>query len=499
MSMRPAGNAAKHALDSSQPPWKAWSRRMSRHGRAIRWIETYCRPAKGKGHGQPLHLARFQKEFLEDALADGVDAAILQTPRGNGKSSLGGALAAWALFDDDDTGAPQVPIIATTITQAIRSCYGVAVSMIRNDERHGGELFRRAIIYTGIGTTRVFTPFNGGELFPISNDTDGLHGLDPSLAIVDEIGFQPQESWDSLQLASGKRERSLIIGVGTPGLDRDNALYRLRTLHHEQGVLPGFIFHEHSAPAGCALDDRNAWRTANPALRARFLRQSAIETDLQLTPEGHFRVFRLGQWVDGVDSWLGPNGRALWEALRDPYEFVPGAPTWVGVDVGIKRDSTAVVAIQRRPDGMLHPKLRLWVPTDDNPVDVTDVMAHLRDLAAEYDVQAISYDPRFFDVPAKMLADEGLPLVEVPQSVERMTTVVGSLLEIIKRAELRHDGDEGFAQHVLNAVARYNERGFTLQKSKSRGRIDGTIALALAADRAIHPTPPPATPEFFSL
>jgi phage terminase large subunit-like protein len=124
------------------------------------------------------------------------------------------------------------------------------------------------------------------------------------------------------------------------------------------------------------------------------------------------------------------------------------------------------------------------VPAEDRPVDVTDVMEHLRELSRAYDVQAVSYDPRFFDVPAKMLSDEGMPMVEVPQSVEGMTRVCGSLLELIKRGELRHDGDEAFAQHVLNAVPRFNERGFTLQKSKSRGRIDGVIALALAVDRA---------------
>jgi phage terminase large subunit-like protein len=102
----------------------------------------------------------------------------------------------------------------------------------------------------------------------------------------------------------------------------------------------------------------------------------------------------------------------------------------------------------------------------------------------------VSYDPRFFDVPAKMLSDEGLPLVEIPQSVERMTGVLGSLLELVKRGEIHHDGDEGLATHVLNAVARFNERGFTLQKSKSRGRIDGVIALGLAADRALREAPP---------
>jgi phage terminase large subunit-like protein len=166
------------------------------------------------------------------------------------------------------------------------------------------------------------------------------------------------------------------------------------------------------------------------------------------------------------------------------------APTWVGIDVGIKRDSTAVVAVQRGPDGKLHAWCKLWIPTEDRPVDVTDVMGFLRDLAKFARVEAISYDPRFFDVPAKMLSDEKLPMIEVPQSVERMTSICGQLLEVIKGDGLRHNGDRALRQHVLNAVARINERGFTLQKSKSRGRIDAAIALALAVDRAVHARPP---------
>jgi phage terminase large subunit-like protein len=480
------GYATKRVADVSPGPWKSW-RIRTRHGRAIRFIETYCRPPKGTGHGQPIKLARFQKEFLEEALADGIDAAILETPRGNGKSSGGGALAVWALFDDDATGAPQVPIVATTIGQAIRSCYGVAVSMIKAEP----ELLRRSLIYTGIATPRVVVPANEGELFPIASDPEGLQGLDPSLAIMDEIGFQPVGAWESLRLATGKRDRSLVVGVGTPGLDRENALYHVRNLIRQAGSLPGVVFHEYGAPDGADIGDRNAWRVANPAIKAGFLRISALETDLGMSPEGHFRIFRLGQWVDGVDSWLGPNGRTLWDGLEAPYDFIAGGPTWVGVDVGLKRDSTAVVAVQRSPDGHLHALSRLWIPTTDEPVDVTDVMEYIRELARAYDVEEVSYDPRFFDVPAKMLSDEGLTLLEIPQSVERMTVVCGTLLELIKRGDIHHDGDVALATHVLNAIPRYNERGFTLQKSKSRGRIDGCIALGLAVDRAIRPEAPP--------
>jgi phage terminase large subunit-like protein len=473
----------KRLADTSLPPWKTearWKRIRTRHGRAIRFIESYCRSPKGKGHGQLIRLAPFQKSWLEEALGDGIDVSLLITPRGNGKSTFGGALAAWAAYDDDETGAPQVPITATTIGQAVRSCYGVALAMIRAEP----ELVRRSLIYTGISTPRVYVPYNGAEVFPLSNDPDGLQGLDYSLAIIDEIGFQPLVSWDSLRLASGKRDRSLAVGLGTPGLDRDNALYHLRKLVHEGAILPGLRFREYAAPDGCALDDRRAWRIANPAM-GRFLRQSALVTDLAMTPEGHFRAFRLGQWVDGTDSWLGPSGRAVWDGLLDPLPLVHDRPAWLGIDVGIKRDSTAVVIVQGRDDGRFHATCRVWIPTAEEPVDVTDVMAYIRDMADRLPVRAVSFDPRFFDVPAKMLADEGLPMVEVPQSVELMTRAIGNLYERIKSGQISHNGDEVFATHILNAVPRFNERGFTLQKSKSRGRIDAAIALALALERAL--------------
>ena len=84
-----------------------------------------------------------------------------------------------------------------------------------------------------------------------------------------------------------------------------------------------------------------------------------------------------------------------------PYALVEGAPTWVGVDVALKRDTSAVVAVQERDDGRHHAACRIWSPTSDHAVDATDIMAYLREIDRTYDLQAVSYDPRFFDVPAK--------------------------------------------------------------------------------------------------
>lgn len=480
MPRKEYGYATKKPDDSSPGPWTTW-REKAPHARAVKFIQAYCRAPKGKGFGKPLKLAKWQKEWLKEALSPQIDAAVMALPRGNGKSTFAAGIAVWATFDVSSTGAPQVPIVATTVGQAIRSVYAVAAAMVKAEP----ELLSRCNIYTGIATPRITVPSTGAEMFPIANDVDGLQGLDPSLAIVDEVGFQPIESWEALLLAQGKREQSLVMGLGTPGLDRENALWHLRSKVHEGATLPRFLFREYAADEGRPVGDRDQWRKANPALAAGYLRESALETALGLSPEAYFRIFHLGQWVEGTDSWLGPNGRMVWTALDDDYALVDGAPTWVGVDIGLKHDSSAVVCVQLRPDGRYHASCRVWVPTKDEPVDTTDVMAYLRQLDRTYALKAVSFDPRFFDVPAKYLSSEGLPMVEIPQSLERMTPAIGATFEAIQKGRLTHDRDEAFTTQILNAIPRFNERGFTLEKRKSRGRIDAAVALALAMERAL--------------
>jgi len=107
-------------------------------------------------------------------------------------------------------------------------------------------------------------------------------------------------------------------------------------------------------------------------------------------------------------------------------------------------------------------------------------MDHVRRLADTYKVGAVAFDPRFMDWPAKILHDEGIPMVEISQGVDRMTPIIGDLYDVIRQGEMSHDHDPIFASHVLNAVAVHNQRGFTLKKGGSRGHIDGVIALALA-------------------
>lgn len=484
-AMRGNRNAAKVQLADTDGPWRRW-RTKERHARAIRWIETYCIPPKGYGAGKPLRLAAYQKAWLEEVLAAGVTSAAMEVPRGNGKSTFLAALALWSLYDDDASGQPQIPIVATTMGQAVKSVYGVAVQMV---EKHD-ELKTRRFRYNATGQWRLENPFNSGEMFPVSNDPDGLQGLDPSLAVCDEIGFMPVESWDSLLLASGKRPQSLVVGIGTPGFDKHSALWHLRTRAVSGDTIPGFSFTEYAADEGCDILDRDQWRKANPALDEGYMNIDALETAVALSPEAHFRIFRLGQWIDGVDSWLGADARTLWRSLEDPWGMEPGGDIWVGIDVALKHDTTAIVWVQRRPDGRWHAKTKIWHPADNERLDVADAMQWIRELGAMYRIQHAFYDPRFFDLPAQQLLDEGYPMVEFPQSLDRMTPAVGQAFEAIKRNEISHDGDPAFEAQVLNAVPRFNERGFTLAKAKSKGKIDACVALCIALAGAAQPSQP---------
>jgi phage terminase large subunit-like protein len=270
--------------------------------------------------------------------------------------------------------------------------------------------------------------------------------------------------------------------MGTPGVNEDNALFSVRESHRAE-VLERFYFREWAADVGCRIEDRRQWRKANPAIGSHFLRESALLTDLRSMPSARFRIFRLGQWVRGFEGWLGEDGGPVWDQLEQPYPLVKDAPTWVGVDAAITRDTTAVVAVQVRDDGRMHAQAKFWVPKTDEPTDIGEVMTYVRRLADDYKVGAVAFDPRFMDWPAKLLHDEGIPMVEISQGVDRMTPVIGDLYTLIREGGITHDGDPLLRAHVLGAIARQNERGFTLKKADSRGHIDGCIALALAVSQ----------------
>jgi phage terminase large subunit-like protein len=311
-------------IDRSPPPWRSW-RTRSRAARAIRWIEEYVRVPSGVGAGEPIRLARFQRDELARVLDGGVRQGGIQIPRGNAKSTLWAAVGLWAVCDPPD--APQVPLVAYNALQAGRTL----MRPIRRMVSLNPELDARCVVYTSNNERRVWSGWNDGELLPLAADVERLQGLNPTVALVDEAQTVEPAVLRALLQGAGKRAESLVLVIGTPAPGaQSSALFDFRTRAETTDAI---AWVEYAATAGCALDDRTEWHRANPAIRAGFLFDDVLVDELQTVDEVSFRCYRLGQWLDVVDvSWLPPGA---WEDCphADPpdrgVEVVLGlAGTW---------------------------------------------------------------------------------------------------------------------------------------------------------------------------
>jgi phage terminase large subunit-like protein len=180
-------------------------------------------------------------------------------------------------------------------------------------------------------------------------DPGSLQGWDPSMALVDELHVVTDDTFEAMAARAGKRDRSLLLAISTPPKAGDDGVMRRLVDHGREGVDPSFYFTEFGAPAGCAVDDEDAWATANPALDD-FLHRDALRATLPpKMRENAFRRYRLGQWVAQDDAWL-PDG--AWARCADAARVVPdGADVVAAFDGSFSRDCSvlALATIEPRP------------------------------------------------------------------------------------------------------------------------------------------------------
>ena len=114
---------------------------------------------------------------------------------------------------------------------------------------------------------------------------------------------------------------------------------------------PGRLaYMEWSVSPGTALDDRDGWAAANPALGYR-LTERFIETELAAMPAREFERERLGV-PDDADGATGLD-MARWQALIDGDSEVL-RPLGFGLDVTPERDASAIAVAGARVDGLAH-------------------------------------------------------------------------------------------------------------------------------------------------
>lgn len=479
--------------------------------RFVDFSEQFLRITKdsiGGPSGALLRLRPWQRELAGGLLARRRDGrlkhrqALIGMPRKQGKSALGAGIALFGMAFGPAGG--EVYSIAADKEQA-RIVFGTAKKMVEMEPQFGSffKLYRDVIEM----------PSTGSVYRVLSSEAFTKEGLNPHLTVADEVHAQPnRELWDTLSLASGARVEPLMVGITTAGVKSDSTggdslcysmfQYGCRVVAGEIDD-PAFYFAWWGAREGADHRDEVTWRAANPGL-GDIVSVEDFRSSILRTPEAEFRTKRLNQWVNTAKTWL-PAG--AWDACGAGVPIADGVEVCLGFDGSFNGDSTALVAVSCPVGEDDLPRVEVvqaWErpaeASQDWAVPILDVEAAIRAACRRWQVREIVCDPYRWARTYQVLEDEGLPIVEFPQSPARMIPATTRFYEAVMNKSLTHSGDPRLARHLTNCVVKTDSRGSRLSKDakNSPRKIDLAVAAVMALERAVQEPEPEPEPQFYS-
>jgi phage terminase large subunit-like protein len=469
------------------------------------FFPTYLFHQAGERAVQPFTLERFQVEFLREFWRRDkhgrriYKVAVLGIPKGNGKTPLAAGLGLHTLLTQTD--APQVYCIAGSRDQA-----SIALNYARAWTENG-------VLPLWVKTGKAITcPQRNGRFQVLSSDGRLGQGVNPSAAIVDEWWLfkseREQEAYLALANALHKRGagKSWLLSITTAGYDLETQLGKaytaaindprlelrdhgfLRVLRDEDS---GFLFWWYGLPEACevAIDDPSVIAACNPAswIDAHELARDLKRPDMN---ELDFMRLHLNHWTQSKDSWL-PLG--TWTKLRSDHEAPLGVEAWIGVDVALHHDTTAVAMAWKLEDGRIALPCHVWSANPDakahtylqgGEIRLDLVEQHILELARRYRIREVAYDPRFFARSAQILGDHGLTLVEYQAAASATGNAYQDFHQACVEGRLTHDGDSVLQAHIDATAATRTDQGWKIRKANNKTHIDATIAVCLAHARA---------------
>lgn len=524
---RPKRTAAASISKRKRKP--KWQRKgLSRGDRVIAYIEGLKLTA-GHHAGKPFLLRPWQRKIVkgiyDPVTADGLREArlaLLTMSRKNGKSQLCAGLALAHMDGPEAEPRGEVYSAASDRNQAGRIFREIEAFALADDDlgdRLNIQRFAKRIeVMSGPGAGTVYEA--------LSSDARKGHSLSPSCTIYDELAqATSRDLYDALMTGQGARAQPLMIVISTVSDDPLHVMNELVT--DGERVLAGeiidptfkpFIF---TTPADADIWDENVWRLSNPALddfrslsEMRAFAAKAKRIPSQLAA---FKQYYLNMpAATGDDRFIGPED---WKACGAEIdrESLRGCAAWGGLDLSSTTDLTAfslwfpesgaALAWFWLPgDGIADREERDRVPyrqwaeeglltlTPGRVIDKAIVAGMLAEIASEFDVQGIGYDRwRIADLK-KSLDDLGieLPMIDFGQGFQSMGPALDALEVAILDKRFLHGNSPILTWNARSARIDKDPAGNRkLSKARSRARIDGLVAAAMALGlHAKQPAPP---------
>lgn len=476
---------------------------------AVRWIQDNLIHTTGDWFGKPFRLRDDQKlfvyrwyEYCPECGQWRYDEALRGAASGDGKTEL---VAGIICLEFAGPGAiapasPIIPVAAASFEQADLVFTAVSIMLGGRDGQQVNEA-PLCGLFNVFDTEITFADGRPGRVHRVAAVAGTNEGGLPSLFVCDElhewgdVGSNKARVHTVISKSTRKRRTphgsGRVLNVSTAGFDVDHsllgAMYKVgKRAEHDPSVAPRMLFDWQEAPDGLDYErpDHRAVAVKSASKAAGVLWSIAdrvADWGKANMPRHEWMRYYANRWVAIADeSWLKDYPRA-WADCEGTWASDPGNPFVVAVDMALKRDSVAVMRCERLlGDGRIALSARIWRAEDhDGRIPHKDVWRYIRGEAVGPGFRGVVYDPRYFQLAAEDLEDEGVLVVEFDQNPARMAPACGHLFELIIAGEAVHNGDPELTAHMVSAVKREQERGFTLSKGKSKRHIDAAVAGAM--------------------
>lgn len=486
---------------------------LERSERVIRFVESLPITA-GVLAGQPMELREWQCDIVRSIYAvddtghQRIREALITLPRKNGKTGLCAALALAHLSGPEAESRGQVVSAAADREQA-GIIFAEMVAIIEQVP------WLEARINVRSFNKQLEDDVNGSTFRALSSDAKTKHGLSASCVIFDELAQAPnRELYDVLATSTAARAEPLFITISTQSPDPNHVLSEL--VAYGRQVIDGAVndptFHAtiYAAPSDADWLDERVWYACNPALgdfrSLDEMRSAAAKAQRIPARESSFRALYLNQPVDADTRFISA---ADWDACADEIDVaaLAGRPCFAGLDLSATRDLTALVLYFPENGGAVVPYF--WAPGDrldqreeqdrvpyrtwqrqgiietagGRAIDKRAIARRLAEIAQTYDLQGVSFDRWGMDELHRILDEIGLelPLVEFGQGYRDMSPAVSALERAVLQRDLLHDGNPCLSWNMSNIAIDEDPSGNRkITKSKSRDKVDGAVALAMA-------------------
>lgn len=434
-----------------------------------------------------------------------------EVARKNAKSTLSSGIGLYMTGADGEGGA-EVYSAATTRDQA-RIVFDDAKNMIKKAPRSLGRLF-------GHVKLNIHQERSASKFEPLSSDANNLDGLNIHCGIVDELhAHRTRDVWDVLETATGARLQSLLFAITTAGSNKEGICFEQRD--YAIKVLRGVVEDDTYFAMIYTLDegddpfDEKNWPKANPGLgickRWDDMRRLAKKAKEQVAARPNFFTKHLNIWVTAESAWMDMDRWAKCADIASDDEL-RNWPLWVGVDLANKIDICAAVKTWLAPNGHTHTKSKFWIPegrletapkhiaelyrkwanagyldlTDGDVIDHGYIKSEIEAWVKGESLKEIAFDPWSATQFSLALAEEGLPLVEVAQTVKNLSESMKSVQADVYGNKIHHDGNPVMTWMMANVTVKpdKNDNIFP-NKSTPENKIDGPVALFTAKSRLL--------------